>query len=77
MNFGDIKLNQRKDKVLSLRYPGGHEVVSGVEEIQHPVVRQALQKCGINTGFDLLLSSNPAHLENFLSDLATVLKKPL
>ena len=49
-----IKLSQRKDRVLSLRYPGGHEVVSAVEEVQHPVFRQVLQDHGIKTGFDRL-----------------------
>lgn len=61
--------------MLSLRYPGGHEVVSGAEEIRHPVVRQALQKCGINTGFDLLLNSDPAHFEDFGLRLIEALKK--
>ncbi len=68
-----IQLSRRKDGVLSLRYPGGHEVVSAVEEVQHPIVRQALQRCGLNTGFDLLVNFNPAHLEDFSEKLNRVL----
>lgn len=49
-----VKLSPRKDRVLSLRYPGGHEVVSVVDEVQHPVFRQILQERGIQTGFDLV-----------------------
>ena len=70
-----VQLNARKDNVLSLRYPGGHEVVSVAEEIQHPIVRQALQKFGINTGMDLLLSSDPSLIEDFSTHLAEALKK--
>lgn len=68
----NVKLNPRKDKVLSLRYPGGHEVVSAVNEIQHPIIRRAFQKYGINTGVDLFAGS-PANPDSFAVGLVHAL----
>lgn len=67
-----IKLIRRKDGVISLRYPGGREVVSAIEEIEHPVIKQVLVAKGFRGGLDLTISSDDsqyvdrAFLENEL-----------
>lgn len=55
-----VKISARKERIVSVRYPGGHEVVSAVAEIEHPVVRRALQNYGLSTGLDIFINSELA-----------------
>ncbi|MDP1718816.1 MAG: hypothetical protein Q8L24_00090 [bacterium] len=59
-----IKVARRKDNVLSLRYPNGREVVSSVEEIRHPVIREVLALSNFRGGLDLTASSAAATKED-------------
>ena len=59
-----IKLIRRRDRVISLRYPGGREVVSAIEEIEHPIIKQILAAQGFRGGLDLTISSdNNQHID--------------
>ncbi|MDO8467200.1 MAG: hypothetical protein Q7S83_03630 [bacterium] len=64
-----IKLKRRKDNLIILRYPDGHEVVSLVSEVQHPVIREALESRSFRGGLDLVASSAIAKREDVLQAL--------
>ena len=64
-----IKVKRRRDNILSLRYPDGHEVVSLVSEIQHPIIREVLFSRNFKGGLDLVASSDIASQEDFLQAL--------
>lgn len=64
-----IRLKRRKDNILSLRYPDGHEVVSLVSEVQHPVIREALVRRNFTGGLDLVAISPVSSREDLMHAL--------
>ena len=64
-----IKLKRRKDNLLTLRYPSGHEVVSQINEVQHPIIREVLASRNFRGGLDLVASSDVASSADFLHAL--------
>lgn len=67
-----IKIRRRKDNLLTLRYPEGHEVISLVSEVRHPVIREALESRNFRGGLDLVASSGIAAREDVLLALRTL-----
>lgn len=53
-----VQLARRKDNVISLRYPDGHEVVNSIPEIKNPIIRQALTSHNFKGGLDLISNSD-------------------
>lgn len=64
-----IKLKRRKDNLLALRYPNGHEVVSLIGEVQHPIIREVLASRNFRGGLDLVASADISSEEDFLRAL--------
>lgn len=70
MPKASIKFSRRKDRVISLRYPGGREVVSLIEEIEHPVIKKVLASFDFRGGLDLVTDSEITE-----TDLARVVEE--
>lgn len=68
-----IKLKRRKDNLITLRYPDGHEVVSLVSEVKHPVIREALESHNFHGGLDLVASSVISAREDVLRALEEII----